>query len=53
MCACVCVCVCLFVYSICINYYIITYVMFTIQPGYHKLYELFPHIICTYAEGIE
>ena len=29
--------------------------MFTIQPGLDKLYELywFPHIICTYAEGIE
>ena len=34
----------MFVYSICINYYIITYV-------YHTAW--FPHIICTYAEGIE
>ena len=29
VCLCMCVCVCLFVYSICINYYIITYVYHT------------------------
>ena len=48
-----CVCVCLFVDSICINYYIITYVYHTAWLTY--MYELFwfPHIICTYAEGIE
>ena len=34
----------MFVYSIGINFYIITYV-------YHTAW--FPHIICTYAEGIE
>ena len=51
-CVCACarmyLCVCVFVYSICINYYII-YVV-SIQPGIHKLCKLYylPHIICTY-----